>query len=110
MNYKLLIQNLQSQWEIRLTETDSLKEISEKLEIYISDLILHDFQKLVSLLYRIDVSENKLRMMLQENPNESAAKMIGQLIIERQTQKIISREKYSGKSDVHGEDPDFEVW
>ena len=43
---------------------------------FINDCIQHDFNKLVQLLYRIDVSEEKLKSILQLNPNEDAAKLI----------------------------------
>ena len=50
---------------------------------FINDCIQHDFNKLVQLLYRIDVSEEKLKYILQLNPNEDAAKLIAAVIIER---------------------------
>ncbi len=50
---------------------------------YINDCINHDFNKLVQLLYRIDVSEQKLKTILQSHPNEDAAKLIAAVIIER---------------------------
>ena len=50
---------------------------------YINECIKHDFNKLVQLLYRIDVSEEKLKSILQLNPNEDAAKLIAAVIIER---------------------------
>lgn len=53
------------------------------LIIYINECIQHDFNKLVQLLYRIDVSEEKLKYILQLNPNEDAAKLIAAVIIER---------------------------
>jgi hypothetical protein len=53
------------------------------LIIYINDCIQHDFNKLVQLLYRIDVSEEKLKYILQLNPNEDAAKLIAAVIVER---------------------------
>ncbi len=62
---------------------------------YINRLILSDFSKLVQLLYRVDVSEKKLKQILQEHPNEDAAVIIAQLIIERQQQKAESRKKYN---------------
>jgi Tfp pilus assembly protein PilF len=37
----------------------------------------------VQLLYRIDVSEAKLKKVLHENPNEDAAHLIADLIMER---------------------------
>jgi hypothetical protein len=78
-------------------DAHSLEELIEKLEYYINGLIQHDFQKLVMLLYRIDVSETKLRLLLKENPGENSSKMIAHLIIERQKQKIKSRQDYESK-------------
>jgi len=57
----------------------------EKLIAYLNEFINHDFSKVVQLLYRIDVSEAKLKKVLHENPNEDAAHLIADLIIERIT-------------------------
>ena len=56
-------------------------------------MILTNFESLVQLLYRIDVSEMKLKSILKEQPNEDAGKIIALLIIERQIKKIKEDEK-----------------
>jgi hypothetical protein len=53
------------------------------LALAINELIKNDFSKLVQLLYRIDVSEAKLKSILQEHPNEDAGKLIAQVVLER---------------------------
>lgn len=58
----------------------------EELTNYIRDLILNDFNKLVQLLYRIDVDEAKLKTLLKDS-NEDAAELIAKMIIERQKKK-----------------------
>lgn len=55
----------------------------EKLIDYLNEFINNDFSKVVQLLYRIDVSEAKLKKVLHENPNVDAAHLIADLIIER---------------------------
>ena len=65
--------------------------VHAELSAYINDLILNNFNELVYLLYRVDVSEKKLKTLLKENDKEDAGKMIATLIIERQVQKIKSR-------------------
>jgi hypothetical protein len=55
----------------------------EKLIAYLNEFLNNDFSKVVQLLYRIDVSEAKLKKVLHENPNEDAAGLIADLIIER---------------------------
>ena len=57
-------------------------------------LIRDDFNHLVQVLYRIDVNETKLKQVLKDNPNEDAGKIIARLIIERQQQKMISRNSF----------------
>jgi len=81
---------------------------------FINDCIQHDFNKLVQLLYRIDVSEEKLKYILQLNPNEDAAKLIAAVIIERLAATKAARASFSrtgkidqpasDKNDQHDED------
>jgi hypothetical protein len=73
---------------------------------YINDCIQHDFNKLVQLLYRIDVSEEKLKYILQLNPNEDAAKLIAAVIIERLAATKAARASFSrtGKIDQAASD------
>ena len=70
------------------------------LIIYINDCIQHDFNKLVQLLYRIDVSEEKLKYILQLNPNEDAAKLIAAVIIERLAATKAARASFSATNKI----------
>ena len=65
------------------------------LEERINEFINNDFQRLVSILYRMDVSETKLKQLLTNNPGADAGIIIADLMIERQAEKIKSREQYS---------------
>ena len=69
-----------------------------ELETLINDMIKEDFSKLVQLLYRIDVSEVKLKNILKEHPNEDAGKLIAQIVIERLAATKKARESFSTKS------------
>ncbi len=73
---------------------------------FINDCIQHDFNKLVQLLYRIDVSEEKLKYILQLNPNEDAAKLIAAVIMERLAATKAARASFnkSGKIDQAASD------
>jgi hypothetical protein len=64
----------------------------------INELVNTDFQKLISILYRVDVSESKLKQLLKDNPGTNAGLIIAELMIERQREKIKSRQQY-GKRD-----------
>jgi hypothetical protein len=76
-----------------------------QLADYINQLILTNFERLVQLLYRIDVSEAKLKYLLKENPAEDAGRIIALLIIERQIQKIkFKKEMSENERDDGGEE------
>ena len=77
----------------------ALEKLStSELETMINDLIKEDFSKLVQLLYRIDVSEAKLKNVLKEHPNEDAGKLIAQIVIERLAATKKARESFSTKA------------
>ena len=73
------------------------EEIHNQLISYINELINTDFNSLVQLLYRIDVNEKKLKLLLQQSPDVDAAPLIANLIINRQLQKIETRKNFSNK-------------
>ena len=79
-------------------EKYSEEDLENYLAVYINELIDKDFNKLVNLLYRIDISEQKLKIALQnEDKTISSSKTIAKLIIERQLQKLEFRKKFSKK-------------
>ena len=78
----------------------------KELAAYIHLLINNDFEKLISILYRLDVSEKKLKDLLAEKTAGDAGILIADAIIERQLQKITSRKKYSSNKDI----PEEEKW
>jgi hypothetical protein len=82
--------------EINLLALEKLS--SPDLETMINELIKEDFSKLVQLLYRIDVSEAKLKNILEANPNENAGKLIAEVVIERLAATKKARESFSTKS------------
>ena len=88
-----LIPEINQSLEISLPVTASFEELKHKLALHINHLINHDFEKLVSYLYRIDVNESKMKNLLGQKEGENAAELIADLIIERQLQKIKSRQQ-----------------
>ena len=80
-------------------------DIRSQLIEGINHLISQDFNKLVLLLYRVDVSEKKLRQILAESPQTDAAILIADLLIQRQLEKIRSREEFrKDENDIPEED------
>jgi hypothetical protein len=74
---------------------DAENFLAEKINALIKD----DFNLLIQILYRIDVNETRLKQVLKDNPNEDAGKIIAALLIERQLQKINTREQFKRKND-----------
>ncbi len=60
----------------------------------VEDLMAKDFNRLINTLYRIDVSEEKLKEALALS-TDNPASVITKMILERQLQKIETRKKYS---------------
>jgi hypothetical protein len=82
---------------------EPIDPLRQKLTGLINELIHSDFNSLVQLLYRIDVDERKLKRLLKDSPHTDAAVLIAELIIQRQLQKIESRNKFNGQEKT---DPD----
>jgi hypothetical protein len=68
----------------------------EALVTFIDNLIRNDFNRLLSILYRVDISEEKLKRKLAQNKEEMvpSAEIIAHLLVEREQEKIISRAQY----------------
>ena len=84
---------------LQIEETVSERSSAEQLEVlvtFIDDLIRNDFNGLLSILYRVDISEEKLKRTLAENKDTQvqSAELIAELLVEREQEKIISRAKY----------------
>ena len=94
-----LVEEINKNMAITLPLEISLDELQIQLSNYVNQLIQTDFQKLITLLYRIDVSEPKLKQLLQQNPEVEAGKIIAALIIERQLQKIKTRRQFNQQDD-----------
>ena len=81
------------------------EEMKDHLIFCINHLLLHDFDKLVQILYMVDVSETKLKEVLQKNPGTDAAVIIADLLLQRQEEKIKTKEAFRKSNDnLPGED------
>ena len=79
---------------ISLPQALNRNELEQNLALIINDLINRDFSRLISILYRVDVSEQKLKSLLKQYPDTEAGYIIARLMIERQEQKIESRKSF----------------
>ncbi|RYY68723.1 MAG: hypothetical protein EOO13_11545 [Chitinophagaceae bacterium] len=73
---------------------------------FINRLIVEQFNELITLLYRLDINETKLKDLLQQHASEDAANIIANLIVERQEQKLRSRDLFKSFDNI----PEEEKW
>ncbi len=81
--------------------------LCKELALYLNDLILHDIDGLVHLLYRIDVNEKQLKTLLKEKVTEDAGLLLADLVLERQLQKLNARNQTPPPDNTI---PDDERW
>lgn len=90
--------------ELQLPDTVSYELLEELLAERLELLISHHFQQFVFLLYRIDVPENQIRDILERDAGAGAYRKIAGLLIERQLQKMKSRETFRTSPPENEED------
>lgn len=100
-----IVNGINKDFNLQLEENTEAASLLIMLSQIINEMILKDFERLVNLLYRIDVNEKKLKAILSQQTNTEAGKIIAALIIERQSEKIKSREStYKKESDISDEE------
>lgn len=71
-------------------------ELSDQISSISKKMMAENFEKFLSLLYRIDISENSVKKILTEYSGNFEI-IIAEMIIERELKKIIIRKYYSEK-------------
>jgi len=69
-------------------------ELKAALEMQIAHMLIHDTEKLWQVLYRLDVSEKKVKEFIQNNPESAWPQGITELILEREKERQKWRERY----------------
>lgn len=70
-------------------------DLLEQLSTYLNELINRDFNAVVQILYRMDVSEMKVREKLANSVSvETAGLILAHLLIQRELEKMKWRERY----------------
>jgi len=91
--------------DLPVSEKDT--NLHEQLANRINDLLVTNLDRLISILYRMDVNESKIKRVLAENEGTDAGKLIADLMIERQQEKILAKKKYRMMDDT---DDSEEKW
>ena len=101
---KNIVSAIRASLDIVLQEGLSLDELKKIIACYVNPLISNNFNNLVSILYRMDINEAKLMELLHDNSAEDAGMIIADLIIERQIQKIKSKNENRDANIISGDD------
>ena len=88
----LILANKDFNLDIPSTEVSTAEDFQLILTKLIRHLLDNDFEKLINGLYRIDVSEEKVKQAMSSEGD--LAEEIALLIIERELQKVETRRKY----------------
>ena len=101
---KNIVSAIRVSLDIELQEGLSIDELKKIIAGYINPLISQNFNKLISILYRMDINESKLMQLLHDNPAEDAGMIIADLIIERQAEKIKSQKENKSNNIIPEDD------
>lgn len=66
-------------------------EIHGQLAHHLDHLLDHSYNRLIALLYRIDLSESDIKLGVLHLPNYNFSQAMAHLIIERELRKVLSR-------------------
>jgi hypothetical protein len=81
----------------------SFNGLAEKLQPEISELMQKNYQGFMNLLYRIDLNETRLKREISENKAQQVDRIIAELIIKRELQKVVIRSYYDNAGNNHKE-------
>ena len=87
-------------FEIESTDQDiSEEELLDLLTKQVAYLIDRRLDFLLSLLYRLDIEEKKIKVVLYNQDIIEPARGLAQLILDRQKDRIRTKAKYKSKGD-----------
>ena len=72
------------------TEEELLNLLSEQIQ----HLMVHDREQLWSLFYRLDITDESLRFVLNNTPSEQQSIALAKLVLERQKKRMETKQKY----------------
>ncbi len=101
MNDEQILREISAEFGLVIKDNTLAKQL---LVDKINVLITNDFNKLVSILYRMDISEPKLKQFLKENSTIDAGLIIADLMIQRQAEKIKSRQQFNKRDENISDD------
>ncbi|WP_242922665.1 hypothetical protein [Pontibacter liquoris] len=87
--------HLQKVFEVEHLPASDLEALFYKLSRVVLHLLHTDMNRLLHILYRIDVEEQQVKQAMVADDDEIIAERIARLIVKRELQKAQLRQKYS---------------
>ena len=74
----------------------SFEEVLAYLEGAISHLLDHDFERLLQIMYRIDIDENRFKEVFQSEESKEIVAKLARMVLDRELEKVRTRAEYKG--------------
>ncbi len=91
---------------IHIADQETLKKNLVEVITYLID---HNFEKLLLILYRIDVDEERAKKLLAKNLPEAAPEVLAELIIQRQIKKEEVKRSFQQSAAEFTDDEDLRL-
>lgn len=75
-------------------ETLSRDDLHNQLQIFVAELLEHNFEKLCNMIYRHDVKEEKFHEALGSGTIAEQSAQIADLVLDREMEKVRTRQAY----------------
>ncbi|MES2734541.1 MAG: hypothetical protein V4714_22525 [Bacteroidota bacterium] len=75
-------------------ELPDFRALQEKITQVIGQLLRSEPERLMNLMYRLDIDETKLKFVFDHAEEESLPSQLAVLVLERERQKVYWRNKY----------------
>jgi hypothetical protein len=94
-SYNLILKDFRLEEDLELKEANMGHDWLVKfLTQQINYLLDHDFNRLLNALYRIDISENQTKEIIELTDPKEVAKNLAIAVIKREQQKVLTRQQF----------------
>lgn len=101
---RFIKETLEKETGLVFATSSSMDALQTALAEHINDLIINNFEKLLYLLYRIDINEKSIKYLLKKPAQNTAGETIAKAIIDRQMEKIGLRKYHTPPTDIASEE------
>jgi hypothetical protein len=90
---------ISSNFELQKADVMTVDDVKKALSARIRDMLDNNVEQLVSIIYRIDVSQKKVDEIFKNESKDEISVLLADAVIERQLMKVQSRKLYKNRGD-----------